>query len=190
MSNDQLELVIRLGLGIVFGLSAGTKLRDPSAFARGVSEYRFFSSAVPRGLALGLIPAEATFAFCHLTGLGLAAVAPACVAVLAVFTVAVVAQLSSGHRVPCMCFDPGARELISGVTVARLVLLIGAELYVSVVALGAPVRGSFSLIDMSIAFALASVLLVSVRWALNVYYLAVLLRPVPRPPSESTSNPF
>lgn len=113
-----IALVARMTLAATFGLSAATKLRHRPGFARALRDFGLprsdaLSWALPLvegglALALVLVPGEAWPAFLA-------------VAVLAVFTGAVVANLIGDRPAPCPCFGPptaGARP-VSAATVAR-----------------------------------------------------------------------
>jgi len=111
-------LVARITLAATFALSAATKLADRPGFARalqafGLRRSEALSLALPvveGGLAalLVLVRTEAWPAFLA-------------VAVLALFTGAVVANMIGGRPAPCPCFGPptaGAKP-VSAATVAR-----------------------------------------------------------------------
>jgi hypothetical protein len=119
-----IALVARITLAATFGLSAVTKLVDRPGFARALEDFGVpgpgpLSWALPLtegGLALllVLVPGEAWPAFLA-------------IAVLALFTGAVVANLIGGRPAPCPCFGPptaGARP-VSAATVARNGYLVG-----------------------------------------------------------------
>jgi hypothetical protein len=111
-------LVARLTLAAAFGLSAAAKLGRRQAFARALEDF-----GVPAGAAvsLALPPVEAGLAALLVAVRGAAWPAFLAIAVLAVFTAAVVANLAGGHPAPCPCFGPpaaGARP-VSAATVAR-----------------------------------------------------------------------
>jgi len=111
-------LVARITLAAAFGLSAATKLTQRDAFARALED--FGVPAAP-ALAWALPPLEAGLAVLLVTVRDAAWPAFLAIAVLAVFTAAVVANLAGGHPVPCPCFGPppaGARP-VSAATVAR-----------------------------------------------------------------------
>jgi hypothetical protein len=113
-----IALVARVTLAATFGLSAVTKLADRPGLVRALKDFGLpggdaLSWALPvveggLALALVLVPGEAWPAFLA-------------VAVLAIFTGAVVANLIGGRAAPCPCFGPptaGARP-VSAATVAR-----------------------------------------------------------------------
>jgi hypothetical protein len=111
-------LVARITLAVTFGLSAATKLTDRPAFARALREF-----GLPRSDALSwaLPLIEGGLALALELVRGAAWPAFLAVAVLAVFTGAVVANLIGDRPAPCPCFGPptaGARP-VSAATVAR-----------------------------------------------------------------------
>jgi hypothetical protein len=117
-------LVARITLAAAFGLSAATKLAHRSAFARGLEDFGVPGSAA---VAWGLPPVEGGLALLLVTVRGHAWPAVLAIAVLAVFTAAVVANLVGGRPAPCPCFGPpgaGARP-VSAATVARNGCLVG-----------------------------------------------------------------
>ena len=111
-------LVARITLAATFALSAATKVADRPGFARALQEFGLprsdaLSWTLPLvegclGLALVVVPGAAWPAF-------------VAIAVLALFTAAVVANLIGDRPAPCPCFGPptaGARP-VSAATVAR-----------------------------------------------------------------------
>jgi hypothetical protein len=113
-----IALVARITLAATFGLSAATKVAHRPEFARALQAFGLprsdaLSWTLPLvegglGLALVLVPGAAWPAFLA-------------VAVLALFTGAVVANLIGDRPAPCPCFGPptaGARP-VSAATVAR-----------------------------------------------------------------------
>jgi uncharacterized membrane protein YphA (DoxX/SURF4 family) len=111
-------LVARITLAATFGLSAATKLADRPGFARALKDFGLPRSdelawSLPLvegglGLALVLVRGEAWPAFLA-------------IAVLAVFTGAVVANLVGDRPAPCPCFGPPTANArpVSAATVAR-----------------------------------------------------------------------
>ena len=111
-------LVARIILAATFGLSAATKVADRPGFARALRDFGIPRSDVlswtlplvegALGLALVLVQGAAWPAFLA-------------IAVLVLFTAAVVANLIGERPAPCPCFGPptaGARP-VSAATVAR-----------------------------------------------------------------------
>lgn len=111
-------LVARITLGAAFGLSAATKLAAPADLARGLRDFGVPAAGV---VARALPPVEAGLAVLLLAVPGSAWPAYLAIAVLVVFTAAVVANLARGNAAPCPCFGPpgaGARP-VSAATVVR-----------------------------------------------------------------------
>jgi hypothetical protein len=116
--------VARVTLAATFGLSAATKLAQRSAFARGLEDFGVPNSTA---VAWALPPVEAGLAVLLVTVRGRAWPAFLAIAVLAVFTAAVVANLAGGRPAPCPCFGPPAAGAgpVSAATVARNGILVG-----------------------------------------------------------------
>ena len=113
-----LALVARITLAATFGLSAGAKLVDRSGFARALRDFGLPGSDV---LAWALPLVEGGLALVLVVVQGAAWPAFLAIAVLALFTGAVVANLIGDRPAPCPCFGPptaGARP-VSAATVAR-----------------------------------------------------------------------
>ena len=113
-----IALVARIILAATFGLSAANKLAQRAGFARALRDFGLpgneaLSWALPLvegGLAMALVLVQ-----------GAAWPAFLAVAVLALFTGAVIANLIGDRPAPCPCFGPptaGARP-VSAATVAR-----------------------------------------------------------------------
>jgi methylamine utilization protein MauE len=111
-------LVARITLAATFGLSAATKLADRRGNARALKDFGLPASdalswvlpVIEGGLALALVLVRRSAWPVFLA-----------VAVLALFTGAVVANLIGGRAAPCPCFGPptaGAKP-VSAATVAR-----------------------------------------------------------------------
>ena len=111
-------LTARITLAVAFGYSAATKVAHQGAFARGLADF-----GVPRSdLVAPALPAlEGGVAVLLVTVSDAAWPAFMAIAVLAVFTGAVVANLMGGAPKPCPCFGPpGANATpVSAATVAR-----------------------------------------------------------------------
>jgi hypothetical protein len=118
------DLVARIDLAAAFGLSAATKLAHRAEFTKGLGEF-----GVPRSgvVASVLPPVEAALAGLLVAVRDQAWPAFLAIAVLAVFTGAVIANLVGGRPAPCPCFGPpaaGARP-VSATTVIRNGSLVG-----------------------------------------------------------------
>src|ERR1700737_1808792 len=95
---------VKFALGIVFGLSAGGKLRDPASFVRGVRDFQMVPASLVFPLAALIIVTEAWLAVAHFTGWRLAISAVLAIAMFASFGLAVGVDLRRGLRPPCHCF--------------------------------------------------------------------------------------
>jgi Methylamine utilisation protein MauE len=129
-----IALVARLTLGAAFALSAGTKFARPAAFAGSLAA---FGVPRPRVVARLLPPVEGGLAVSLVAVPGSAAPAFAAIVVLALFTGAVVANLTAGREAPCPCFAAEGGRPVSAVTLVRNGLLLA----LAVVATG-PVAGA------------------------------------------------
>jgi hypothetical protein len=113
-------LVARIGLAAAFTLSAAAKLAGRRADARALEDFGV-PPAAAKVLSWALPPVEGGLAVLLVAVRGTPWPAFLAVAVLALFTAAVVANLVSGQPAPCPCFGPpaaGARP-VSAATVAR-----------------------------------------------------------------------
>ena len=134
MESSTVALVARLTLGAAFALSAATKLARPAAFAAGLAA---FGVPAPGVVARVLPPVEAGLAVALVALPGSAAPAFAAIAVLALFTGAVLANLAAGRETPCPCFAAEGDRPVSPATLVRN----GFLLALAVVATG-PVSGA------------------------------------------------
>jgi putative oxidoreductase len=122
--------LIRIGLGALFVFAGVAKLRDPTAFATEIANYRLVPSLAPY-LATTLPTVELVVGVALVVGplLWRRAAAVAAMALLAMFTVAVVHVVRSGINVECGCFG-GSSGPVSGWTVARDLALLAAAAFV------------------------------------------------------------
>jgi len=125
---SKMTLVVQLAVGLVFLLSVKGKLLNPRGFAQGVMEYQVLPDRVSYLAGLLLIPTEILIAATHLTGWLLSFGVLLGVIALACFTAGVAVNLKRGRLLPCHCFGDSKRDVISGRTLARLVLLMVGEL--------------------------------------------------------------
>ncbi|HKN89542.1 MAG TPA: MauE/DoxX family redox-associated membrane protein [Acidimicrobiia bacterium] len=142
-------LVARITLAAAFGLSAATKLTQRDAFARALED--FGVPAAP-ALAWALPPLEAGLAVLLVTVRDAAWPAFLAIAVLAVFTAAVVANLAGGDPAPCPCFGPptaGARP-VSAATIARNGALVALAVLATGSAAGASVPATLGAAAVSV----------------------------------------
>jgi len=182
---DRLRLIVQLALGIVFLLSASSKVLHPSTFARGVREYKVLPDSIALIIGLLLIPIEIVLGISHLAGLLLSYAAPLALAILISFAVAVTVNLKRGRVMPCYCFGSQDGEQLSRRTLARLGLFIAGELFVLAdPALFAGDRftyperlGDFALL---ITVLICSVFVLSAgQWILSLPDVVDLFRPCP-----------
>ena len=149
----ELALAARLVLGAAFLVSALAKLRRGRAL---VGDLRSFGAPAPELSAKALPAAEVALA-AVLLALPDAAWPPlVAMAVLGLFTGAVVANLSRGRAVPCPCFGAG-EEPVSTATVARNGWLAGLAVLGTGSAGDASVPGALAL---AAALAVVTVLVV------------------------------
>jgi uncharacterized membrane protein YphA (DoxX/SURF4 family) len=133
-----LQLVLRLVLGLIFLVSALAKLRDPAAFVRGVLDYR----VLPRPLAQvygWLLPfVEVGTALLLLSGLFPPLAASLAVLILTSFAIAIVVAIMQGREVGCHCFGSAQRRgSVGWHTLLRdLVLLVPSGLLLATAASG------------------------------------------------------
>ena len=121
-----LGIVLRLGVGGLFGLAGAMKLADSAGFAIEIHNYQVFPVVAPV-LAATLPTVELAAAAAILLGPREWRRAGAAVAalLLAVFTIAVASVVARGINVSCGCFGTGSGPVTIG-TVLRDVLLLAA----------------------------------------------------------------
>jgi hypothetical protein len=113
-----IAVVARITLAATFGLSAATKIGQRRAFAGALKDF-----GLPRADALSwalpLVEGGLALALVLVTGEAWPAVLA--IAVLAVFTGAVIANLIGDRPAPCPCFGPPASDArpVSAATIAR-----------------------------------------------------------------------
>src|SRR5260370_7401688 len=114
----------RLYLGLLLLLSAGHKLRRPSAFIEGVVDYRILpeGSARMRGATLPWV--ELAIAVALLTGFALTVASLAAASLLCVFVLAVVINLRRGRMITCNCYGVAGTAVIGWGTVGRNAVLL------------------------------------------------------------------
>lgn len=182
---DEMRLIVQLAIGIVFLLSASSKVLHPITFARGVSEYKLLPNSLGFLFGLLLIPVEISLGISHLIGWLLPYLAPLALVTLLSFAVAVSVNVMRGRPVPCYCFGGQKGEQVSRRTLARLGLLIAGELFVLVdPALFAADRLTYpqrsgDLAQLSTILICAVFLLIAGTWVLTVPDVVDLFRPCP-----------
>ncbi len=182
---DELRLIVQLAIGIVFLLSASSKVLHPSTFARGVREYKLLPDSLAFVIGLLLIPIEIVLGISHLVGWLLLYMAPLALGTLISFAMAVSVNLKRGRVLPCYCFGGQDGEQISRRTLVRLGLLIAGELFVLAdPALFAADRLTYperigDLALLSTILICAVFVLVAGRWVLTVPDIVDVFRPCP-----------
>lgn len=178
-----MTLVVQLAVGLVFSVSVKGKLVNPRGFARGVMEYQVLPDRVSFLAGLLLIPTEIFIAATHLTGWLLSFGVLLGVVALACFTTGVAVNLKRGRLLPCHCFGDSKGDVISGRTLARLVLLMVGELLLLADVAFSRANNSLSLdrvrdvSEFGLAFLTAIFLLVFSNWLLYAPDVAKLLQP-------------
>ena len=116
-------LVARLDVAAAFSYSAATKIAHRRDFAGALEDFGVPQSRVVAG---ALPPLEAAVAGLLVAVRGQAWPAFLAIAVLALFTAAVVANLAGGHPAPCPCFGPPSASArpVSAATIARNGVLV------------------------------------------------------------------
>ncbi len=179
-----LAFAAQLSLGIVFFLSALSKLRQPAAFARSVVEYQILPGEVAYLFGLILIPSEAFLAIALLTGFAPNVTLLLTIGMLVVFLVAVGINLRRGRQVSCGCFG-NATEKISPRTLARLLLLLCVTLLLLAyqnmgnapsLTLTSLTADSSALVYLLYTTFLALFLLLMGAWVLSLPEVAALIR--------------
>lgn len=124
LTSPYLLLFARLTVGGVFLLGAVGKWRDPEGSLAALKRRAWVPDWLARLGVWGLPLLEALVGILLLVGLGLQAAALVAAAMLAVFTLNILADLGSGKAEPCHCFGSFSRENAGPITVARDVALL------------------------------------------------------------------
>jgi uncharacterized membrane protein YphA (DoxX/SURF4 family) len=127
------SIVLRLGLGVVFGYAAWTKLREPwMLFAISVDAYHVLPEWGAVAVARTLPWLELVLAVMLVAGIWKRISLPAASALLAVFFGLMVHSYARGEGIDCGCFGPG--EAISPVTLLRDGGLLAISLFLTAAA--------------------------------------------------------
>jgi hypothetical protein len=128
-----LSIVLRLGLGAVFGYAAWAKLREPwMLFAISVDAYHVLPEWGAVAIARTLPWLELMLAVILVAGIWKRISLPAASALLGVFFGLMVRSYARGEGIDCGCFGPG--EAISPLTLARDGGLLAVSLFLTAVA--------------------------------------------------------
>ncbi len=174
-----LALILELGIGVLFAVSAIAKALRPREFADGVREYGLLPDLSTLPVALLIILTEAAIAVSHIAGLMLKQGILAAVVFLLAALTAVSVALHRGLSVKCLCFGAASAEPVSRVVVVRVCLLLGAEvlLYVGIMAADAPTRfADLDVLDQMLAGACSILLLILINWTSRVSDVVALFR--------------
>jgi hypothetical protein len=127
------SIVLRLGLGAVFGYAAWVKLREPwMLFAIAVDAYHVLPEWGTIAVARTLPWLELALAVTLVAGMWKRISLPAASALLAVFFGLMVRSYARGEGIDCGCFGPG--EAISPLTLARDGGLLAVSLFLTAMA--------------------------------------------------------
>jgi hypothetical protein len=171
----ELCFVVQLAVGLVFLLSSASKLIAPGGFVQGVSAYDIVPRPLLKPVSYSIIVLEGLLAAAHIFGWFLTIAIPIGIVLFGIFTTAVVIALRRGQELPCFCFGQGT-ELISGRTLARLVLLILCELFL--ITVGRPMYSlKVTWAELGLALCWATFVLLGGMWCLSIADLIRLLRP-------------
>ena len=106
------ELVLSIGLGLVFLASAIPKLRDPRRFVLATIEYRILPPDVSRLYASVIPPLELFGALALLGGIGVRSAALLIGFLLVNFLIALSVNIARGREIDCHCFGAGTRRRV------------------------------------------------------------------------------
>ncbi len=133
---DQVQLVLRLTLGLIFLVSALAKLRDPAAFVQGVLEYRVLPGRLARVYGQLLPFIELGTALLLFSGYFQAAAGGLAVLMLISFAIAVAIVSIQGREIGCHCFGQSSTGRVGWHTLARDLLLLAPALWLLASAAG------------------------------------------------------
>lgn len=123
-------ITLQLALGMVFLLSGVAKLMTLRSYLSTVRDYRLIHSSLALPFAIGFLGIEFAIAGAHLSDRSMAVVGPATIGFLACMLVALTIILHRGDDIECGCFGGLSEERVSGKTLARASILLGAECWV------------------------------------------------------------
>jgi len=128
----QVQLVVRLTLGLIFFISAVAKLCDPAAFARSVVDYRVLPG--PTALAYGwVLPfVELGTALLFLTGVFPPIAAGLAALMLTSFMIATTVMVAQGRKPGCHCLGTASDDDVTAwYVLARELLLLVPTLWLA-----------------------------------------------------------
>lgn len=116
-------IVLRLAVAAVFVAAAIPKLADPSSFAEDVANYRMLPDLLVGPVAVALPIVELLIGAALITGVHAAGAAMLAGALLLVFAVGMSQAMARGIDLDCGCFGAASEMQVSGLTIARNLLL-------------------------------------------------------------------
>jgi uncharacterized membrane protein YphA (DoxX/SURF4 family) len=119
LSSRPLVLAARIGTGLVLAWAGLAKIGDPQAFAEQVHNFRILPVALENLAAMTLPWVEVVASLALLLGVRSRAAAVLATALLAVFTVAVLAAIYRGLDIECGCFGTSDSTHVGWVKVAQ-----------------------------------------------------------------------
>jgi hypothetical protein len=171
----EVTIMLQLAIGIVFLLSSAPKVRRPMDFASAVTAYRVVPATWSVPVAVAVVACEAFIALTHLSGVLLWPAIALSVALLVMVVLALLRVLRRGTAVPCACFG-AADEVVRGRTLARVLLLLGAEVVLWFGARPPVLLSSLRLEQIVGGAAVAVLALVLCSWLLALPDFRILLR--------------
>ncbi len=120
--------VASMAVGIVFAYAAASKLLDVPGFVMGIRSYKVIPDRFAPMAAGLLIAGEGFIGMAHLVGIGLQLVVPGTIVLLSVFLVTMANSLRRGEKRPCLCFGASRDDLADIYSLARVALLLAAEI--------------------------------------------------------------
>lgn len=133
-------IALRVAVAAVFVLAALPKLADPASFARDIDNYRMLPDVLVGPLAVALPVLELVVAAALLTGVHAAGAAVIAAGMLGAFAIGMAQAMARGIDLDCGCFGSAAEAQVSGLTIARNVVLIAACVPIVLARGGAPVE--------------------------------------------------
>jgi putative oxidoreductase len=116
-------IALRWVIAAVFAAAAIPKLQDPTAFAVDIDNYHLVPEPLIAPLAIGLPALELVVAIALFTGIHARGAAILALAMLVAFAGGMVQAMARGIDLDCGCFGSAIEAQVSGLTVARNVVL-------------------------------------------------------------------
>jgi uncharacterized membrane protein YphA (DoxX/SURF4 family) len=124
---DELDLLVRLCLGGILLAAGASKLADRAGFVQGVLDFGVLPARLGRLYGRCLPFLELGAGGLLLAGIAVPASAALAVLLLASFVVAVAVALVHGKRLACHCFGTVSGVQVGRYTLARSMVLLGAD---------------------------------------------------------------